>query len=708
MSCGQGTQIRTRTCTNPTPAHGGDQCQGSPSDTEPCIPGACPVHGGWSGWSNPGPCSVSCGQGTRTRTRTCTNPTPTNGGDPCSGSATLTEQCTEGDCPVHGAWSTWGSPGPCSTSCGTGSQTRSRTCTNPAPTNGGTPCVGESTMTEPCSIQLCPVDGGWSSWSVGACDRTCGGGTRTKTRTCTNPAPVGSGSTCSGSFSETEACNQEGCAVDGGWSGWSSPSPCTKSCDTGSQTRTRTCSDPTPANEGLDCTGSSTDTQPCNPDPCPVDGVWSSWSAPGSCSVTCGIGVQTRTRKCDNPAPAFGGDDCVGDRTLTEPCTAPTACINPVDGGWSVWRNTSTCTLSCGGGVYTRTRLCTNPPPSGGGNDCGGNSVQMLACNTEACPIDGGWSAWSEPSSCSHTCGQGTWARIRQCNNPAPANGGRVCDGDDRMTEPCMVTTCLVVVHGGWSDWSTPVCSRSCGGGTQTRTRSCSNPAPANGGNPCSGESSNPAVCNQHECSIDGGWSTWSLPSACSKSCDTGTRTRTRACNNPAPALGGDPCSGDTSLEEFCNTHDCSTVVHGGWSEWSPQTLCSSSCLQTLQRTCTNPEPSNGGGDCVGNNVKVTACGQCPVDGQWGVWSEPTSCSSSCGQGSRSWTRRCDSPPASDGGLTCSGSSRKYEVCNGTRCKTTTIGSSTTTGGVRTTPPSVGDGDTSGANSLSQRIAKWF
>ncbi|CAH1108058.1 unnamed protein product, partial [Psylliodes chrysocephalus] len=44
----------------------------------------------------------------------------------------------------------------------------------------------------------------------------------------------------------------------------------------------------------------------------PQDGQWTDWSPWGPCSRTCGIGVQFRTRKCQNPPPSFGGKLCEG------------------------------------------------------------------------------------------------------------------------------------------------------------------------------------------------------------------------------------------------------------------------------------------------------------------------------------------------------------------------------------------------------------
>ena len=58
------------------------------------------VHGGYSQWSNFTECSVTCGSGFQSRTRTCTNPLPCCGGRNCDrlGPNVQTQECDACPC----------------------------------------------------------------------------------------------------------------------------------------------------------------------------------------------------------------------------------------------------------------------------------------------------------------------------------------------------------------------------------------------------------------------------------------------------------------------------------------------------------------------------------------------------------------------------------------------------------------------------------
>ena len=60
------------------------------------------VDGGFSRWSFWSDCSVTCGEGFQTRTRTCTNPPPQGKGKDCDDDLVEERPCNEGDCPDEG------------------------------------------------------------------------------------------------------------------------------------------------------------------------------------------------------------------------------------------------------------------------------------------------------------------------------------------------------------------------------------------------------------------------------------------------------------------------------------------------------------------------------------------------------------------------------------------------------------------------------
>ncbi|KGL83434.1 Netrin receptor UNC5B, partial [Tinamus guttatus] len=89
------------------------------------------VNGGWSTWSEWSPCNNRCGRGWQKRTRTCTNPAPLNGGS-FSACATMWSRCSP-EC-THG---------------------RSRECAAPVPRNGGKDCAGGLLDSKNCTDGLC-------------------------------------------------------------------------------------------------------------------------------------------------------------------------------------------------------------------------------------------------------------------------------------------------------------------------------------------------------------------------------------------------------------------------------------------------------------------------------------------------------------------------------------------------------------------------
>ncbi|XP_068760301.1 coadhesin-like [Montipora capricornis] len=115
--------------------------------------------------------------------------------------------------------------------------------------------------------------------------------------------------------------------------------------------------------------------------------------------------------------------------------------------------------------------------------------------------------------------------------------------------------------------------------------------------------------CQNAPSPVDGGLSEWSVWSPCPGGCNYIT-TRSRTCTNPAPAFGGKDCSGHTTEDQHC-PGSCSAPVDGAWSSWGAWSACSKSCgagESTRDRLCNNPPPANNGNDCPGNGQETKDC----------------------------------------------------------------------------------------------------
>ncbi|XP_058503166.1 adhesion G protein-coupled receptor B1 isoform X5 [Solea solea] len=291
-------------------------------------------------------------------------------------------------------------------------------CWEPPPLlSEGDSCYHNGVYLENCLPSLkesgrdAEINGGWSVWGLWAqCSSDCGGGIQTRTRTCQSPPEESY--LCEGVVEEGRPCNSQPCTgkgrhlsrsqslrsvdsrkrddvdkpragqqspqtVHGAWDEWSPWSLCSSTCGRGFRSRTRTCAPPQFGGDA--CDGPGSQTKFCNIAVCPVDGVWNEWSSWSSCSASCSNGTMQRTRECNGPS--YGGSECRGEWLETVDCFLGEC---PVDGKWQPWSLWSGCSITCGGGSQQRNRVCFGP--FFGGQPCPGEREEVRTCNEKKCP----------------------------------------------------------------------------------------------------------------------------------------------------------------------------------------------------------------------------------------------------------------------------------------------------------------------------------
>ncbi|XP_078716713.1 semaphorin-5A-like isoform X1 [Lampetra fluviatilis] len=445
---GSSCQCRRRACDSPVPGCGGRPCPG------PSVQVAnCSRNGGWTPWSTWSGCSASCGMGFQARQRSCSNPSPRHGGRVCVGQSREERThkqtkrqyywfCNErARCPVPASWAPWGPWEPCSAPCGGGTRTRRRTCT--ADDAGDTACTGCDAEHEACSLDPCPEtrrSTPWTPWVPVASGSGGSGGGNASARgrheqrfryTCRARLAEPGGLDASRRKVEMRFCaaatagtagGADECSIEGDvglraggaaaasttWSPWAAWSQCSHRCGRGFRSRRRLCGaammtgqqqqqsqQQQSQQQQQQCPGTPTEFQECNLQACPVDGGWSCWISWSACSATCGGGHRQRSRACTHPPPAHGGDICLGLHTEEALCNTQ-SCPD----GWSEWSTWSECGVS--GGRRFRSRLCTAPFPDV--RRCPGNSTEERGCplhpNAIEIPVNVAYSTKEDKRKC--------------------------------------------------------------------------------------------------------------------------------------------------------------------------------------------------------------------------------------------------------------------------------------------------------------------
>ncbi|CAK7295104.1 SSPO [Vulpes lagopus] len=695
-SCDVGIRRRFRAGTAPPASFGGAACQGPNMEAEFCSLRPCRGLGGeWGPWS---PCSVPCGSGYRNRTRGGSLPGLLDfsscGLQPCAGPV-------PGMCPGGKRWLDC-AQGPASCAELSAPPGIDQTCHPGCYCPSGTlllnnicvpsqdcPCAHGGRLYPPGSVvlRLCencscvsglitnctswPCEEGqplWSPWTPWSeCSASCGPARRHRHRFCTRPptteltlkVPLSSPNLptplCPGPNAEEEPCLLPGCDRAGGWGPWGPWSSCSRSCGGGLRSRMRACDQPPPQGLGDFCEGPQAQGEACQALPCPVT----------NCTA-----IQGAEYSPCGPACPRSCDDLVHCEWHCQPgCYCPPGQVLSADGAFCVQRSHCGCLdLLSGERHQPGARL----PRPDGCNYCT-CSEGRLNCTDLPCPVPGGWCPWSEWTACSQPCRGQTRTRSRVCTCPTPQHGGTPCPGKageagtQHQKEACPSSPDCPV-DGAWSPWGLWSPCDPCLGQSH-RSRACVWPPTQEGGRPCPGSyrQSRPCQDNATQCTDCGGGQGllpcgWPCPRSCQdlspgSVCQPGLTGCQPSCGCPPGQLSQDGicvppahCRCQYQPGTMGIPENQSRSAGPGLSSW--ESLEPGEVVTGLCDNCT----------CVEGILRCQEVPGCPGPGVWGTWGPWEDCSVSCGGGEQLRSRRCARPP-------CPGLARQSRTCHTQVCR---------------------------------------
>jgi len=607
-SCGTGTQTRSIECerSDGTIVEDSWCAAAKPESSQSCSDtSSCTYAWVSEDWSA---CSTTCGTGTQVRTVTCQRSDGVTVPDASCIEAkpAANQACTNTtSCSYSWNYSSWGS---CSTTCGSGTQTRTATCLrSDGATVANNFCTAAAVLSQPCTATTgCSY--AWESLSWGSCSTTCGTGTQARTVQCKrSDGTIVVDASCTAAKPATnQSCtNTSTCTYSWNTTSWGA---CSTTCGTGTQGRTVTCqrSDGVTVPDASCTSAKPVASQACTvTTSCSYDWNYSSW---GSCSTTCGTGTQTRTATClRSDGTTVANSFCTVASVLSQPCTVTTGCSY-------AWESLSwgACSTTCGTGTQNRTVQCKR---SDGTVVADASCTAAKPATSQSCTGTSTCTyAWitSAYGSCSTTCGTGTQSRTVTCQR---SDGVNVTDSYCTTTKPVASRACTVITSCtyAWNYTTYGACSTTCGTGTQTRTATCQR----SDGTTVANSYCTTAPILSRSCTVTTSCTySWIYNSwgSCSTTCGTGTQTRTATCRrSDGTTVANSNCTATPILSQSCTASTGCVVsyswVYGSWSTCYADECGYADGWQTRSATCKrNDGVTMPSSYCTGTPVTGRGC----------------------------------------------------------------------------------------------------